>query len=84
MNSKNVKMQILGSGCPNCNKLLELTRQAVWEMKIDAEIAYITDINQMIAMGIMSTPALAINNRPVVSGRVPDLEDLKKIITENV
>jgi len=84
MSNTEISIKVLGSGCPNCHKLLELTQQAVKDLGINVEVGYITDINEMIALGIMSTPALAINNRPVISGRVPDLEDLKKIISENL
>lgn len=84
MSNQSISIQVIGSDCPNCNKLLELVRRADREMKLDAGITYITDINKMISLGIMSTPALAINDRPILFGRVPKIEELKGLIKENL
>jgi small redox-active disulfide protein 2 len=82
MNSTINKVQVLGSGCPSCHKLLELSQQALKDLEINLEIEYVTEINQIISMGIMSTPALAINGQPVLSGLVPSAKELKKIFLE--
>jgi small redox-active disulfide protein 2 len=83
MSNKISSVQVLGSGCPSCHKLLDLSKQALSDLDIDVSVEYITEIDQIIASGIMSTPALTINNKPVLSGRVPSLEEIKKIILEN-
>ena len=76
-------IQVLGSGCKTCKKLFDLTKQAVEELGLDTEVEYITDIQKIVEMGVMSSPVLAINNRPVISGAVPDMEKIKKIVQEN-
>jgi len=65
---KNQKIQVLGSGCPTCKKLLETVKKIVSELNIDAEVEYITDIAKMIEMGVMASPALAVNGRPILTG----------------
>lgn len=77
-------IQVLGSGCPTCKKLYELTKQATAEVDFTGEVEYITDIEKMLEMGIMQSPALAIDNKPVLTGRLPSLEELKKIIKEKI
>lgn len=77
-------IQVLGSGCPTCKKLYELTRQAAAETGFAGEVEYITDITKMLEMGIMQSPAVAINGKPVLTGRLPGLDELKKIIKEKI
>lgn len=75
-----MKIQVLGSGCPSCKKLYEMTKQAVFENGLSVEVEYITDVQKMVEMGLMRGPALIINDRVVMAGRIPDLEELKIII----
>ncbi len=77
----NNKIQVLGSGCHSCKKLFELTKQAVRELGIDTEVEYITDIQKIIEMGVMQSPVLAINGKPVMAGSVSDIERIKELIT---
>lgn len=79
-----MKIQVLGSGCATCKKLLVLTTQAVKEMELKTEVEYITDIQKIVEMGIMSLPVLAINGKPVLTGFVPNIEKIKQIIRENI
>lgn len=81
MEDKIKQIQVLGSGCPTCEKLFELTKQAVKEAGRDADVEYITDIQKVIEMGVMSTPVLAVGGRAILSGRLPDAEEIKKLIT---
>ena len=76
-----MKIQVLGSGCPTCKKLYEATQQAAHEIGLPDEVEYITDVSKMVEMGVMSSPVLAINGEPVMTGRVPDVKELKEIIT---
>ena len=78
-----MEIQVIGPGCANCKRLLEMTKQAVSEAGIDTEIEYVTDIQKMVEMGIMQTPALAINGKVVLSGFVPDIKTIKNKIKEN-
>ncbi|PIR66907.1 MAG: thioredoxin family protein [Parcubacteria group bacterium CG10_big_fil_rev_8_21_14_0_10_36_14] len=82
MKNKTMKIQVLGSGCPTCKKLFELTKQAVEELDFKTEVEYITDIQKIVEMGVMSSPVLAINGKPVMTGSVSDIEKIKKIIND--
>ena len=75
-----MKIQVLGSGCPTCKKLFELTKQAVQELGVKTEVEYITDIQKIVEMGVMSSPVLAINGKPILTGFVPDIEKIKETI----
>jgi small redox-active disulfide protein 2 len=80
MENKTMQIQVLGSGCPTCKKLFELTKKAVEELKLKTEVEYITDIQKIIEMGVMSSPVLAINGKPILTGFVPDIEKIKEVI----
>jgi small redox-active disulfide protein 2 len=73
-------IKILGSGCPCSQRLEKLVKEAVVEMKSDASIEKIQDIQKIMDYGIMSTPALVIDEKVKVSGRVPDKDTIKKLI----
>jgi len=75
-----MKIQVLGSGCPTCKKLFELTKKAVEELGLKTEVEYITDIQKIIEMGVMQSPVLAIDDKPVMVGFVPDIEKIKEIV----
>ncbi|PIS14346.1 thioredoxin family protein [Candidatus Shapirobacteria bacterium CG09_land_8_20_14_0_10_39_12] len=77
-------IQVLGSGCPTCKKLFELTKQAVIELDLKTEVEYITDIQKIIEMGVMQSPVLAINGKPVMTGFLPDIEKIKETINKNL
>jgi small redox-active disulfide protein 2 len=74
-------IQVLGSGCPTCKKLFELTKQAVIELNLGVEVEYINDIEKIMAMGVMSSPVLAVNNKAVIAGQLPGLEKIKVLLT---
>ena len=79
-----MKIQVIGSGCPTCKKLHELTDQAVKELKINEEVEYTTDIQQLLEMGVMSSPVLAIDGKPVSVGTVPNIEKIKDLISGSI
>lgn len=74
-------IQVLGSGCPKCKKLFELTQEAVNQLNLSHVVEYITDVSKIIEMGVMSSPVLAIDGKPVMVGFIPDIEKIKNIIT---
>lgn len=76
------KLQILGTGCPKCKKLFELTDQAAKSLGIEYQIEKVEDIQQIVAFGVMMTPALAVNGEVKVSGRLPNLDEIKKLIAD--
>jgi small redox-active disulfide protein 2 len=75
-----MKIQVLGSGCQTCKSLYELTKKAMTELGRDDEVEYITDITKIIEMGVMSSPVLAINEKPVMVGSTSDIEKIKDLI----
>ncbi len=76
-----MKIQVLGSGCPTCEKLFELTKQAVSEMGLKEKVEYISDISKIVEMGIMSSPVLAIDGNPILAGYLPNLEKIKEVLS---
>jgi small redox-active disulfide protein 2 len=75
-----IKIQVLGSGCPTCRKLFELTQKAVEDLGLKAEVEYSDDIQKILEMGLMSSPVLVINRKPALVGFLPDTEKIKEII----
>jgi len=75
-----MKIQVLGTGCSKCNQLMSATVNAVNELGLDVKVEKVSDINDIVAFGIMTIPALVINGKVVVRGNVPKLDDLKQII----
>jgi len=82
MSKKIESIQVLGSGCPTCRKLFEQTKQAVRELNLAVEVEYINDIEKIMAMGVMSSPVLVINNKAVVAGQLPNIEKIKELLTD--
>ena len=73
-------IQVLGPGCKRCEALAAVTRTAVSELGLEASVEKVTDYAQMAALGVMSTPALAVNGTVVMSGGVPDVEHVKRLL----
>lgn len=61
-----MKIQVLGSGCPSCRQLFEKTKKIAEELSIKEEIEYSTDITKIISLGLMTSPVLVIDNKPVL------------------
>lgn len=74
------KLQILGTGCPKCAKLAEQARAAADALGFEYEMVKITQIDQIMKFGVMTTPALAVDGVVKVSGKVPDLEAIKAML----
>ena len=79
-----ISIKVLGTGCANCKNLEKATFNAVNELKIIATIEKEEDIQKIMGYGIMRTPALVINEKVVLYGRVPGLSELKEIIQKNI
>lgn len=69
-------IKILGSGCAKCNRLEQLTREAVAELGIEASFDHVKDMDKIMAYPIMTTPALVIDEEVKVSGRIPSKDEL--------
>ena len=79
-----MKIEVIGSGCKKCRALFDLTVEAAQELGIKEAIEYSTDVTKIAAMGVMSSPVLAIDGKPVLVGVLPDKEKLKQIISEYI
>ncbi len=77
------KLQILGPGCQKCAKLMEEAEKAAKELGIDYEIEKIKDIREMVKFGVMVTPSLAVDGKVKSVGRVLNMEQIKKILSED-
>jgi small redox-active disulfide protein 2 len=76
-----MEIKVLGPGCTNCHKMEEMTKQAVKELGIAAEVIKITDIGDIARHGILSTPGLIVNGKIKHSGKpLPNLEKIKELI----
>lgn len=78
-----IYLKILGAGCSKCSELEEITRQVVAENSIEAEINKTGDIVEIMGYKVLSTPALVVNEKVVVSGRVPSKPEIKALIENN-
>ncbi|HUT29414.1 MAG TPA: thioredoxin family protein [Sedimentisphaerales bacterium] len=74
------KIQVLGTGCPKCRKLAENAELAAKDLGIEYEIEKVTDINRIMEFGVMMTPALAVDGKVKVVGKVPNIEELKRLL----
>ena len=78
-----MNIKILGIGCPNCQKLERNVRQAIEELKIEAEVEKVTDIPEMMGYGLMQMPGLVINGKLEMSGRVFETEEIKEFLSKS-
>jgi small redox-active disulfide protein 2 len=74
------KIQILGTGCPKCKKLAENAEAAAKQLGVEYEIEKVTDINDIMKFGVMITPALVVDGKVKVAGKVPSVEQLKEML----
>ena len=74
------KLQILGTGCPKCKMLAELTETTAKDLGIEYEIEKVTDINDIMKFGVIMTPALAVDGQVKVVGKVPSPDEIKKML----
>ncbi len=77
-----MEIKVLGSGCRKCKTLEEMTKQVVAENGISAEVIKVEDMLEIMKLGVMTTPALVVDGKVVLKGRVPTLNELKELITK--
>jgi small redox-active disulfide protein 2 len=80
----NLKIQVLGSGCPTCKKFYDLVKKTVAKMNLNAEVEYIDDVKKIIDLGLLQSPVLIINNKPVLTGYTSDKEKIKNLISQSL
>ena len=76
-----MEIKILGTDCPKCKTLEKLTREVVEQNGLVATITKVEDIMEIMKYGIMTTPALVVNEKVEIKGRVPSSEEIKQILT---
>jgi len=77
-----MKIEVLGPGCKNCESLERATHEALSQLGMDVPVDKITDYGEIVAYGVMSTPALAINGEVKTVGRVPSVGEISELLTE--
>ena len=75
-----MEIKILGTGCPKCRTLEELTRKVVKDNMIDANVTKIEDIVEIMKFNIMTTPALVVDGKVVAKGRIPSVNEIKQFL----
>jgi len=75
------RIKILGPGCPKCVKLYEQTQAVIKELGLECELEKVSDIKEITGYGVMMTPALVVDDVVKVYGKVPSLDDLKKMLS---
>ena len=75
------KIQILGTGCPKCKKLTETAEEAAKALGIAYELEKVTNINDIMTFGVMMTPALVVDGEVKVVGKVPTVDEIKKMLS---
>lgn len=76
-----MNIKVLGSGCANCRKLEETAVVAAKELGLNATVDHIYDMGKIMSFGVMRTPALVVDEKVILQGRVPSKDELKKILS---
>lgn len=76
------KVEVLGPGCPRCQELMKRTEQAVRELGLECQVEKVSDIMKITTYGVMMTPALVVDGEVVLVGKVPESEEIKKLLTK--
>lgn len=77
-----MEIKILGTGCPKCKTLEKITREVVEQNGFNATITKVEDIMDIMKYNILSTPALVVNERVEIKGRVPSAEEIKQVLSK--
>jgi len=72
-----MKIQVVGTGCPKCQKVEQNVINACAQLQLDADITHVKDITQFAKLGVMFTPGVVVDGRVVFSGKVPSVEEIK-------
>jgi len=75
-----MQIQVLGPGCSRCKELHNRVMQAVIEANLDADVEKVEDMSAILKCGVMATPALVVDGAVKFSGKVPTVEELKKLL----
>jgi small redox-active disulfide protein 2 len=76
-----MRIEVLGTGCPKCAGTEKNVKKALRELNLQAEVVKVTDIGALVEKGVMSTPALVIDGRVVMQGKLPSVEQIKTLLS---
>lgn len=74
-------IKVLGTGCTNCNKLYETVKKAAASLGVETELEKVTDYQEMMRYGLLQAPGLVINEKLVLSGKVPSVTEMTSLLT---
>jgi len=77
-----MKTQVAGPGCPRCHEAEKNVREACAQLNLSADISHIYDVKEIAKLGIVFTPAVIVDGKIVTSGKIPTVEELKKLFAE--
>lgn len=77
-----MKIQVAGPGCPRCHEAEKNVREACAQLNLSADISHIYDVKEIAKLGVVFTPAVIVNGKIVTSGKIPTVEELKKLFAE--
>jgi small redox-active disulfide protein 2 len=77
-----MEIKVLGTGCAKCKTLEKHTHEAVKELGLSADVTKVEDIVEIMKFGVMTTPALVVDGKVVVKGKVPSVSDIKNLLTK--
>ena len=77
-----MEIKVLGTGCTKCEKLVKLTKETVAELGLEANVEKVEDIYKIMQYGVMRTPGLVIDDKVVLTGRLPKTKELKELLSK--
>ncbi len=77
-----MEIKVLGSGCARCKQLEKVTRKAVDEAGIDASVIKVEDITEIMRYGVMVTPALVVDEKVVLKGKIPSVKEIIELLKD--
>lgn len=77
-----MKIEVLGAGCPSCQKMFDLVKSVVQELGLSVEVQYESDVQKIVALGLMQSPVLVIDGQPVLVGFSDDRAKITKLIMD--
>jgi len=73
-----MKVEILGPGCPKCERTTQMIEETMKETGVDVQVEHVTDINEIVDRGVMMTPAVIVDGKVKIEGKVPAVQEVKK------
>jgi small redox-active disulfide protein 2 len=77
------KVEVFGKGCARCKQTIKIMDMAIKELGVDAVVEKVEDINEIVSRGITATPAVAVDGKIVLMGKIPTLEEAKKLLMKH-